>query len=184
MNQGKKISHTRQTPSRRPAAVELPVAEPVTPQRAAQAKSSIIEGIPLLKEIFAARGEPVIDNTLPDMRLQVQLTEEVTKEQPLPVSLLVEDPALALATFRTELEQRLRRLSRDAIAQTSPAVDSILRQLVEEGLFETKAMEGFRDLLRLTERALHGAPVDPAMTAWVRNEGVPLLMGLDLMLPS
>lgn len=171
-------------PEREGPPAELPAAEPVTPQRAAQAKVEIIQGIPLLKEIFAARGEPIIDNTLPDMRLQVQLTEEVTKEQALPVSLLVEDSALALATLRTELEQRLRRLSRDAIAQTSPSVDSILRQLVEEGLFESKAVEGFRNLLRLTDRALHGAAIDPAMTAWVRNEGVPLLMSLDLMLPS
>ena len=167
-----------------PSRTDLPAAEPVTPQRAGDAKTEIIEGIPLLKEVFAARGEPVIENTLPDMRLQVQLTDEVMKEQPLPVSLLVEDSALALATFRTELEQRLRRLSRDATAQTSPAVDSILRQLVEEGLFEPRASEGFRSLMRMTDRALHGAALDPAMTAWVRNEGVPLLMSLDLMLPS
>ena len=164
--------------------VELPTVELVTPQKASAAKAEVIEGIPLLKEIFDARGEPVIENTLPDMRVQVQLTDEFTKEQPLPVSLLVEDPAVSVAVFHTELEQRLRRLSRDATAQTSPSVDSILRQLVEEGLFEPRATEGFRDLLRLTHRALHGSTIDPAVAVWVRTEGVSLLMSLDLMLPS
>ena len=164
--------------------VQLPTVELVTSQKASAAKAEVIEGIPLLKEIFEARGEPVIENTLPDMRVLIQLTDEFTKEQPLSVSLLVEDPAVSLAVFYTELEQRLRRLSRDATAQTSPSVDSILRQLVEEGLFEPRAAEGFRDLLRLTERALHGSTVDPAIAVWVRTEGVALLMSLDLMLPS
>lgn len=177
-------SENAENPSEDPPPVDMPIVELVTPQKAAAAKAQVLEGIPLLKEIFATRGEPVIENTLPDMRIQIQLTDELTKEQPLPVSLLVEDPAIALAAFRTELEQRIRRLSRDATAQTSPSVDSILRQLVEEGLFKPQAAEGLRDLFRLTERALHGAGVDPAMTAWVRNGGVPLLMALDLMLPS
>jgi hypothetical protein len=165
-------------------AIELPVVDLVTPAKATDAKARVIDGIPLLREIFEARGEPRIDNTLPDMRVRVQLTETLTKEQPFPVSLLAEDAALALGSFRTELEQRLRRLSRDASAQSASSIDQILQQLVEEGLFEASASEGFRELFRMAERALHGTRIDPAMAAWVKDEGVPLLLSLDLMLPS
>lgn len=164
--------------------IELPVMDLVTPAKATMSKARVIEGIPLLREIFEARGEPRIDNTLPDMRVRVQLTEDLTKEQPFPVSLLAEDAAIALGSFRTELEQRLRRLSRDASAQAASSIDSILQQLVEEGLFEASASEGFRELFRMAERAMHGTRIDPAMAAWVKEEGVPLLLSLDLMLPS
>ncbi|MDQ4143862.1 MAG: hypothetical protein M3198_09010 [Actinomycetota bacterium] len=174
------------SPNGEPAttAVRLPVKPLVMRVDAEKAKARIIEGIPLLSEVFEARGEPTISNTLPDMRVRVQLTDTLTKEQPLPVSVLAEDPTLALATFRTEVEQRLRRLARDAVAQSADSTDEILRSLVDERLFEPQAAEGFRNLLRMSERALHGARVDPAMGAWVREEGVSLLLSLDLMLPS
>lgn len=164
--------------------IRLPVKPVVTRREADRAKVGIMEGIPLLVEVFEARGEPKIANTLPDMRVRVNLTDTLTKEQPLPVSVLAENPQLALATFRTELEQRLRRLTRDAVAQSAESIDSILRSLTDEGLFEPQAAEGFSNLLKMTERAMHGARVDPAMGAWIREEGVSILLSLDLMLPS
>lgn len=167
--------------SRRP---ELPVKPVITRLAAERAKAAIIAGIPLLREVFDARGEPSISNTLPDMRVRVKLTDTITKEQPLPISLLAEDPTLGLATFRTEVEQRLRRLARDAVAQSADSTDDILRALTDEGLFEADAADGLKDLLRMCERVVGGARVDPAMGAWVREEGVSLLLSLDLMLPS
>lgn len=156
----------------------------ITVDDAEAARASVVDGIPLLREVFAARGEPSVDNVLPDMRAGVQLTETLSKEQPLPVSLFARDAALALAAFRTEIEQRLRRLARDEDLQCAPSLDAILRNLTEEGLFEPAAAEGFRNLLRLAQRALHGGAIDPAMVGWVTERGVPLLLSLDLMLPS
>ena len=159
-------------------------SSPITPDDAEAARASVVEGIPLLREVFAARGEPAVDQVLPDMRVAVQLTETVSKEQALPVSLFAFDPALGMAAFRTELEQRLRRLARDADLQCTPSIDAILHNLTEEGLFEPGAADGFRTLLRLAQRALHGGEVDAALTGWVTERGVPLLLSLDLMLPS
>lgn len=168
----------------RPPPPPLPVKPAVTRADAEAAKTRILAGIPLLREIFEERGEPTIANTLPDMRVKVRLTDTITKEQPLPVSILAEDPALALLSFRTEVEQRLRRLARDAVAQSTDSTDDILRGLTDEGLLEPEATEGFRNLLRMSDRTLRGARIDPAMGAWVREDGVSLLLSLDLMLPS
>ena len=167
-----------------PPARPLPAKPVVTRLEAERAKARVMEGIPLLREIFAERGEPTIANTLPDMRVRVKLTDTITKEQPLPVSVLAEDPTLALGTFRTEAEQRLRRLARDAVAQSADSIDEILRSLTDEGLFEPEAADGIRKLLKMGELAVRGARVDPAMGAWVREEGVSMLLSLDLMLPS
>lgn len=178
---------SRPSPARPSNAPSPPAAgRPLvlTPGRAEVARARALEGIPLLTEIFAARGEPRIEETLPDMRARVRLTETLTKDQPLPTSLFAADVALGVASFRTELEQRLRRLARDAELQGSPTVESILRRLHEEGLFEAPAVEGFSELLRLTQQALHASTIDPAVTAWVTERGVPLLVSLDLMLPS
>ena len=51
-------------------------------------------------------------------------------------------------------------------------------------LVEPEAADGLRNLLKMSERSSRGARVDPAMGAWVREEGVSLLLSLDLMLPS
>ena len=166
------------------ARAEPPRSSPITEDEVEAARASVVEGIPLLREVFAARGEPSVDDVLPDMRVGVRLTETLSKEQPLPVSLFARDAVLGLAAFRTELEQRLRRLARDEDLQCAPSVDAILRNLTEEGLFEPRASEGFRALLRIAQRALHGGSVDPALAGWVTDRGVPLLLSLDLMLPS
>ena len=162
----------------------LPSVPVVNPDEAEAARTAIIDGIPVLREVFAARGEPDIDKVLPDMRVSVQLSETLGKEQSLPVSLFARDAALGLGSFRTELEQRLRRLARDADLQCTPSVEAILKRLTEEGLFEPGAAEGFRNLLRMTQRGLHSRAVDPALSGWIVERGVPLLLGLDLMLPS
>ena len=156
----------------------------VTVNEAEAARERIVGGIPLLREIFEARGEPDIDNTLPDMRARVNLTDSLTKEQPLPVSLFASDARVGLAALRTELDQRLRRLARDAEVQSASSIEVILRRLTEEGLFEPEAAAGFRSLLTMSERALHSSSVDPAMAGWVKDRGVALLLSLDLMLPS
>lgn len=162
----------------------VPRVAVVTTGEAEAARERIVHGVPLLREVFEARGEPDIDNTLPDMRVRVHLTDSLTKEQPLPVSLFAADASVGLGAFRTELEQRLRRLARDAEVQSASSIEVILRRLTEEGLFEPEAAEGFRGLLTMCERALHSSSVDPAMAGWVKERGVPLLLSLDLMLPS
>ena len=171
-------------PAPPPKPPPLPANPLVTRVEAEKAKARVMDGIPLLREIFEERGEPTIANTLPDMRVRVKLTDTIMKEQPLPVSVLAEDPALALGTFRAEVEQRLRRLARDAVAQSADSIDEILRGLTDEGLFEPQAADGLRNLLKMSESVSRGARVDPAMGAWVREEGVSLLLSLDLMLPS
>ena len=77
----------------------------------------------------------------------------------------------------------MRRLARDAVTQAESITD-VVNALVDEGVVEPSGAEGLNDLLRMCERALRRAPVDPAVGGWIREDGASLLVSLDLMLPS
>jgi hypothetical protein len=91
-----------------------------------------------------------------------------------------EDPALALAGLRIEIEKRLVQLARGNNLTTSHAgVRRLLRILGERGLLSAEENSVLADLVGLLNSAVHGGKVDDRVAVWAINAGRRLLVALD-----
>ena len=91
-----------------------------------------------------------------------------------------DDPNLALAALRIELEKRLRAIAeRYGIGSQRRGVSSLLRELGDRGLISQKQSSILIDLLPTLNAAVHGADVDPRASAWAAEVGPQLLAGLE-----
>jgi hypothetical protein len=91
-----------------------------------------------------------------------------------------DDPNLALAGLRIEIESRLRdiALSRKMPAENKPA-RWLLRELHTNGHLSAKEVSVIEDLLPLLNRAAHGAEVDERASRWALDIGTRLLRALE-----
>jgi hypothetical protein len=89
------------------------------------------------------------------------------------------DPNLALAGLRIEIESRLREI---AIAKNIPAsnkpLSRLLRELRTQGFLSPKEISVIDDLLPLLNRAAHGAEVDERGSRWALDIGIRILRAL------
>lgn len=93
----------------------------------------------------------------------------------------IDDPNLALAGLRIELERRLRKVAeRHGIVANRHGVGVLLRDLQSHNLLSREQSSILADLLPSLNAAVHGARVDPRASAWAVEVGPRLLAGLDL----
>jgi hypothetical protein len=91
-----------------------------------------------------------------------------------------QDPNLALAGLRIEIEKRLVALAqKKGLDARSKGMRQLLRVLSEQHVLDPEASSALADLTGLLNSAVHGALVDPQAAAWAMNIGPRLLRRLD-----
>jgi hypothetical protein len=107
------------------------------------------------------------------------LLAEPAHEQPAYLSVFEDDPNLALAGLRIEIERCLRGI---AEAKNIPvgraSISRLLRILREHNALSQQDGAVLSDLLGLLNSAVHGAEVDPRAAQWAMEVGPRLLAGL------
>lgn len=107
------------------------------------------------------------------------------KEEPTYVSVAEQDPNLALAGLRIEIERRLRAMAKAyGINIERKSIRQILRQLSIGEVISHGESTVLNDLVVVLNEAVHGAEVDPRVTEWAIEVGPSLLAVLDERLPS
>jgi hypothetical protein len=94
--------------------------------------------------------------------------------------LVNEDPNLALAGLRIEIERRLVRLAaKNGIEVRGRGLSQLLRSLSDRSVLGFQERAILSDLTGLLNAAVHGAEVDRNTAAWAVESGVRLLEKLD-----
>jgi hypothetical protein len=100
-------------------------------------------------------------------------------EEPLFARIATEDPNLALAGLRIEIEKEMRNLaSRHEIGVEGKSIGQLAKVLTQQRVFGARAYLAIADLTNLLNNAVHGAKVEPESVAWAIGEGVQLLESL------
>src|SRR5262249_16935481 len=95
-----------------------------------------------------------------------------------------EDPNLALAGLRIEIEKRLVSLAeKHGLQVRGRGLGQLLRQLTEKGVIDPHERSILEDLTGLMNAAVHGATVDQNATEWAMDVGPRLLQALDELDP-
>ena len=98
------------------------------------------------------------------------------------LSIAEDDPNLALAGLRIEIEKRLQNI---AEARNIPARKqsdgSLMSILSQEGAITKQAYSVLADMIGLLNSAVHGATVDKRAVDWAMETGPRLLKSLDDM---
>jgi len=90
-----------------------------------------------------------------------------------------EDPNLALAGLRIELEKSLRALAeRNGLPTERASVRTLARDLAGKQVISGEAYLALSDLATLLNRAVHGAEVDDRAVDWAMDVGPKLLTTL------
>jgi hypothetical protein len=91
-----------------------------------------------------------------------------------------EDPNLALAGLRIEIEKRLLKLAeRHNIDVRSRGIGALLRSLSQHQVLTPEASSTLADMAGMLNSAVHGATVDPRGAEWALNIGPRVLRTLD-----
>lgn len=81
--------------------------------------------------------------------------------EPTPEDLLGEDPALALAKLRIDIERELRRIERKrGRRDRQTRISDRLRRLQRLGILDPKLAAAVRDILPACNEAIHGGMID------------------------
>lgn len=117
---------------------------------------------------------------------QVGLLDEPPAQPPVPdheysFQLVAdEDPNLALAGLRIEIERRLQRVAQAAgVSSARMSVANLLNVLGERGLLTAEQRSVLSDMVGLLNRASHGAVADRQSADWALAVGPRLLSTLD-----
>jgi hypothetical protein len=98
---------------------------------------------------------------------------------PEPIWATLDDPNLALAGWRIELEQELRRLAEENdMPAENRSAGQLLGMLMRREIIDPRAAPGLQELLKLANRGVHGASVDPSVTAVLQTQGRQVLQYL------
>jgi len=96
-----------------------------------------------------------------------------------------DDPNLALAGLRIEIEKRLRRLAQSAnIPIYRSSVSKLMRLLYQKGILSQEAYGVLADMIGLLNEAVHGAEVDRRALDWAMEIGPRILKALDARIAS
>lgn len=98
-----------------------------------------------------------------------------------PLLIQTDDPNLALAGLRIELERRLRKIAeQNGISARQRGVGLLMRDLQARNLLTREQSSILADLMPSLNAAVHGAQVDPRASAWASEVGPQLLAGLEM----
>jgi hypothetical protein len=91
-----------------------------------------------------------------------------------------EDPNLALAGLRIEIEKRLVKLADGAnLGSSKLSIGRLLRVLGERGVLTSEQQSVLADMVGLLNSAAHGAVADQQSATWALSVGPRLLATLD-----
>ena len=103
------------------------------------------------------------------------------KTTDFPLLIQTDDPNLALAGLRIELERRLRKIAeQNGIPARQRGVGLLMRDLQARNLLTREQSSILADLMPSLNAAVHGARVDPRASAWASEVGPQLLAGLEM----
>jgi hypothetical protein len=96
-----------------------------------------------------------------------------------------EDPNLALAGLRIQIENKLRKIAASkGIDAEKKGLGQLLSVLSREGALTNEEQSVLRDLVGLLNLAVHGAEVDKQTANWAMDVGPRLLSGLECAGPT
>ncbi len=91
-----------------------------------------------------------------------------------------QDPNLALAGLRIEIEKQLIEIAKSHGIETRKAgVGALLNDLSSKGLISNEARWVLADMVGLLNSAVHGAKVDPQAAEWAMRVGPEVLLSLS-----
>lgn len=91
-----------------------------------------------------------------------------------------EDPNLALAGLRIEIENRLNQIAKSyQINSGRSSVGRLLQALRQKELLSNQEQSVLADMINLLNEAVHGAKIDTRATDWAMDIGPRLLASLD-----
>lgn len=91
-----------------------------------------------------------------------------------------DDPNLALAGLRIEIEKRLQSIAASQhIRINTRGVGGLMRKLYETGTLSQSEYDVLADMIGLLNAAVHGAEVDKRAVNWAMETGSRLLKSLD-----
>jgi len=93
-----------------------------------------------------------------------------------------DDPTLALAWLRIEIEKRLRELAKMNKLPEDRGITMNLFSLHERRIFNEEEKNALFDLIKILGNAIHGVSIDQDATEWAIEVGPLLLKGLDYKL--
>lgn len=101
-------------------------------------------------------------------------------EPPMFAMIAKEDPNLALASLRIEIEKRLLAIAaKHGLATERQGVSILLRHLKESKVLSNEQASVLQDVIGLLNRAVHGADIGQQEAQWAIEIGPSLLAGLD-----
>lgn len=100
---------------------------------------------------------------------------------PLYLTIAEEDPNLALAGLRIEIERRLVGIAEGAgiDARRRRGIGDLMHQLVRREVLNATEFSILKEMLRLLNAAVHGAKVEPEAADWALSLGPRFLASLD-----
>lgn len=144
---------------------------------------------PLFKSVEIPGGVKVEFNDLEAARKKVEesgLIVEDKRVRPMEEheyafqSVVGNDPNLALAGLRIEIESRLREIAkRRGLRWERIPLQRIMSELESKGVLSGKETAAIRDLLPLLNQAAHGAETDPSAFEWAMDFGPRVLGALE-----
>ena len=101
-------------------------------------------------------------------------------------SIAKEDPNLALAALRLEIEKRLNLLAetQGLSIRGNKGIGSLMKSLQREGIITNEQQSVLADMIGLLNGAVHGAKVDERAAEWAVEVGPRLLQSLDNRIDS
>lgn len=152
-------------------------------QRVLLGKYGFSLGILTVPEITGQEVKNVADSALAG--LPSEATTEATEATQEPVWATVNDPNLALAGWRIDLEKELNRIGEEVGIPVSSSrsrpltLAQTLRSLSQNGVIAPEMAVPLQELLVLANRGVHGASVDPSVIDVLRTEGRDILRYLS-----
>jgi len=89
------------------------------------------------------------------------------------------DPNLALAGLRIEIEKRLQNIAETRNISRKQGVSGLMRALLQQGVLSQQEYGVLADMIGLLNSAVHGATVDNRALEWAMETGPRLLKSLD-----
>src|SRR5690606_33201444 len=91
-----------------------------------------------------------------------------------------EDPNLALAGLRIEIERRLSQIAEaKGLATRNASVGKLIRELSDQGALRQEERAVLMDMIGLLNSAVHGADVDRRAADWAMKVGPRVLEALE-----
>lgn len=146
----------------------------------------IIAILPWLRSIIKSVEIPGLKIELQDFEKATEKAEKagligkISENKPTYLSIANEDPRLALAGLRIEIEQRLKTLANaNGIDTERQGFRQLLRVLSENNIISKEQNSVLNDVIGLLNSAVHGVEFDSKTANWAIDVGPRILSALD-----